>query len=1471
MANYDQNVRINLDVNDEGVGSKLSAAAGELETFKDAVEGLDTDLSSAADSLDSFAKSAQKVSDSDIAPSLDMSNIEEAEEFAELADTLERVARTKEEVSDQNDVLSEMNEQTSETAKGEEDSFSSLIREADNLTDMKNAVGEANEYLSHTAEETNVKILEERSGLEKGTKEMKAAKEMLADVSENNKKLGDESEDTAEALDLESSISQSLEQDMDGLAGAKKAAANTNSKLGESAETTSDRLNDEFDITKKEADALAGLDEQNKSVSSSTRSLTRSISRMADETDSSTASLRAAAEVGDLFEDGLGSLSVNLGAFTIALRNFLTQVPLLLTALGGLGAAALAAASSLGVLAVATVGLFGAGLLANAQQLQSEFSQIDELGQSLEVIFQNLQDTFSQAIQPLMEISNVMSFFIELVEETAGVVFMVSDAIRQLTEGSQQLREFAEDVGVELYTIQDALDDIDGSSFQAVIGSLMQAWVLLGEEVVFVIGAINRGLADAIERSASLLAEVENISSAFSQFSDTISELAELGFTLGSGLLPIFESFSGIVEEVAASINELDDGMVAAGVTFGALLAASSKVAGTLSSVVKVIPSLVTGLFDVRAASQAAAGGEGLGALGAALEGVSSRVANFSSQVGLLGGIGELADASAESGAAFRELAFSTAEADAKFRALALNTPESADELKSLAAQGKLTQKDLKALKDTSDELGDSLGVRLKSALSGDQFEGVDASDLAENLESDTDEVRLGDLFEVDDSGRILASQFDNLDESVEDPDAGLLQITKTLAGFDDEAENSSEGLLEAAKSFAGFGDEAEEAFNSVNNFTEELGPLAGMGEAFNSASDGAENVAEKADEAAEKFDGAEFRGNLADPQGVEALDNIGEAAEEASEATDDVELPGPDEVRLGESAELGEGIQDMVSRSPATEFEAVPKITEPTGDFDAMEGMGDDLGVADVFDEKREIPTKVSDPNIDIDEPVALEEYISRTDTLDDSLEDVRESGISRNEVFEDGVRKQIIEIGSATEEANDAVDASTQGVISSIRSRISATASSITTRINSAAVTVAQASATTGLTKAKQKELTTTQALNLAMRNYLARANQAVGAMMVEIATRFMSIGTKKAEATATGLLTKATMKYLGTLNAMIGTLIGATLSTLGLASSELGAATATQILKGALDSLTGGLFTVITGVIALIVALGALAVGVMKNMEQVKGGFTSTLSVLGTIIGAVADLLMTVFVAAWEALKMTLMPILRPFKAIAMAIKGTGDAAGESSGLVRALKAGFDLLLSVVSGVIRVLGLLGKGIVTLLIAPFEIAAIVISALIDGLQYLLGVVGFAVTEVAQFFGLLQGKDAGETGFIDLIAMAIEQVASAIQNAGKMTEDFINDFIEDINNLIKTLNETPGINIAQVSKVDLTRDEATSTDQADVEPKKSNQITYNEDNSTNIDQTVDADPEDKAQLSRVVSDAIAQANSFERRRQGGQ
>jgi hypothetical protein len=206
-----------------------------------------------------------------------------------------------------------------------------------------------------------------------------------------------------------------------------------------------------------------------------------------------------------------------------------------------------------------------------------------------------------------------------------------------------------------------------------------------------------------------------------------------------------------------------------------------------------------------------------------------------------------------------------------------------------------------------------------------------------------------------------------------------------------------------------------------------------------------------------------------------------------------------------------------------------------------------------------------------------------------------------------------------------------------------------------------------------------------------------------------------------------------------------------------------------------------------------------------------------------------------------------------------------------MVRILTGAFDLLLSVVSGAIRVLGLLGKGFTTLLILPLELVAFVIAAVIDGLQYLSQVAGSAITEIAKMFGLLQGQDSGSTGFLDLVAIAIERIADAVQNAGHVVEDIINSSIEKINEFIRGANNISGVNISEISRVDLTRDEAASTDQADVEPKKSNQITYNEDNSTNIDQTVDADPEDKAQLSRVVSDAIAQANSFERRRQGGQ
>lgn len=984
-----------------------------------------------------------------------------------------------------------------------------------------------------------------------------AATESKERFAEENGNVKERALASVTALDKEEQSFSDIIDTGDDLTDVKQKVAGANKHVQKMSEESAKELDNEDGSMMSLFKSMNIVEEASDDLSDTTRTVARSVRRMKTSTDASTDSMRAAAEVGDLFEDGLGSLSVNLGAFTIALRNFLTQVPLLLTALGALGAAALGAAASFSALAGAMGGLLGAGLIAEAQSLNKEFSELEGLGESLQVIMKNVADVFLEAINPLTELSNSSDFFKETVEGLASGVNMLSNAIAFLTTGSDEFVNSSSEIFENMFTIQDAIDSFNGKSWEALIESIMISWALLGEEVTWALGAINHALADAIIRSSQLLAEVENVSGAVSQFSKTMSELAELGFTIGSGLLPVFESFSATVESVASAINEMDDEMVANLVTFAAIFMATQKVAGTMASMVRVIPSVVTGL---RSISTASAGADtALGGMKVAMTGVMSNVGQFLTTIGAFGGISELMLALDSTGEAFKEIAFNSVEAQAQFKALALGSDVTADELSELATKGLLTEKQIDALADETNELNDELmKTQLNASLAGESFDDIDA-----------DDIDVGNV-DVDTNGIIDPSQFRNTSDATEKLDDDLAAMA---GGLDGGAESST--LM-------------SKAMYKLNNATGKTGKA--------------------------------------------------------------------------------------------------------------------------VYGVKR------------------------------------------------------------------------------------------------------------------------------------------------------------------ATNLLKTATMSWIGGMNAAIGTIIVKIGALLGLTKAEASATTATMALDMAFTSLTGGLSKIIPAIIGLIVVLGALTVGILKNMDGIKSAFSDMFQVVKAIVGGVVDILMVTFMSTWDALRMTIEPLLRPIKTIMMAFGGTGDAAEESSDAISILSTAFEALLGIISFTIRSIGVIGKLITTIFIIPFEGVAIAIGAVIDLLQWVSGKIGTWVASWSVFQDFFDDTSDSTVGLIDVISTLFDHTLDVMQSLTQRFENFINNaIIGGINDVISMINNVPGFNVAQMSEIDITRDEGIGTEEPEVDPKRDNTITYNEDNSTNIDQTIDADPEDQAQLSRVVSDAIAEANSFERRRAGGQ
>jgi hypothetical protein len=193
----------------------------------------------------------------------------------------------------------------------------------------------------------------------------------------------------------------------------------------------------------------------------------------------------------------------------------------------------------------------------------------------------------------------------------------------------------------------------------------------------------------------------------------------------------------------------------------------------------------------------------------------------------------------------------------------------------------------------------------------------------------------------------------------------------------------------------------------------------------------------------------------------------------------------------------------------------------------------------------------------------------------------------------------------------------------------------------------------------------------------------------------------------------------------------------------------------------------------------------------------------------------------------------------------------------------------LIGFLAKIIRVFAMVVNVASTVLGVIFAITAAGLSLLKLGLAEAfegflnLGVGGTTIGDTLEYLG----------GLVDSLMSALD-----VDVMGFL-ENLLNGFIELVNDLLIGLNKIPGMNVGTVSTVG---DSGLEVSEEDVRTNASGavdqvtgsspaNINVNTDNSTNIDQTVNADPEDKATLSRVVSDAIEEANSFERRRAGSQ
>jgi hypothetical protein len=674
MPSFNQNVniKINLEAN---TGDALTNIGTSLTAIKSSAGDLEDDLKSIETDLKNFGESFDKDQDLQVGGKVDLDSIQDAVTRAKLA---------------ANTFTNEIG--TSDISIGAE--------------------------MDIEAEETTQALAEEVAAIEDAIEEGEVWDETKQEITDSNKAMGDEADNSVTELKKEESSFADLIDAGDNLTQIKQKVADANEHVRKMSKESADEMFGESTAAREVAESLGAVEDSADGVGTSTNRASNSLRRLRRRTDSASDSMRAAAEVGDLFEDGLGSLSVNLGAFTVAIRNFLTQVPLLLTALGAAGAAAVGAASGFVALAGALGAVVAAGAVSHAQELKSQYGELEELGESFQVIMLNVKDTLMEAAAPILENEEAIGLFKQAVQGAAFVVNLLANAIASLTDGMDDMD--GDGRAEEVFTLSEAFDLIAtemAPALEEVVTALRDSFRILGEEIIKGTARATEGLANMIRFSTWLFDQIEDLSGLISQFGDTLADLAVVGARVGGGLLPVFESFLVIMESVAEAIRSVKSETVENAVTFLALVVAINKVSGVMASLLVILPNVAIGMGNIAASASSASGA--IATMRATLAAAGTQLGGFLAQTSLLGGMTQLAAVFGTTGQRVRRIAFSSTLAQQAFDDLADEVEGTADELTELAVRGELAESQLKSLDDVGDDVNVDVGG---DQLDADQF-----------------------------------------------------------------------------------------------------------------------------------------------------------------------------------------------------------------------------------------------------------------------------------------------------------------------------------------------------------------------------------------------------------------------------------------------------------------------------------------------------------------------------------------------------------------------------------------------------------------------------------------------------------------------------------------------------------------------------------------------------------------------------
>lgn len=365
----------------------------------------------------------------------------------------------------------------------------------------------------------------------------------LERVEESVSNIRDDAAATANSLD---SVADNLEETTGASATAAKGLEEAGDEATgltirtESLSIAADEASDELNELGASAGAESGAAS---AAAAANRALAGSLDEVEDEADEATSSMARTASMAELLSLESSALSINVGAFTIALRNLTTQVPLLVASLGNLSTAMVGLHGAVGAIGLGGFAAALGGAVAEMERLAGEAASMQRKMQAMQAIGEEFLSMLREGIQPLVEMEGAAEVFKNLLEEIATTVRVFSEAIAESFENGP--------LATALDNISDAwMDSIDD------IAAAIQ-------EMVRVIGVpISEVIADAIRAFDNFIVFVTNITNDMMSIMGTAGEsigsfirgLMRLGIAIGAGLAPVLHAFFDIVGDIADAL-----------------------------------------------------------------------------------------------------------------------------------------------------------------------------------------------------------------------------------------------------------------------------------------------------------------------------------------------------------------------------------------------------------------------------------------------------------------------------------------------------------------------------------------------------------------------------------------------------------------------------------------------------------------------------------------------------------------------------------------------------------------------------------------------------------------------------------------------------------------------------------------------------------------------------------------------------